>query len=171
MNNLNKLSDGVYQLSEEYSVLTEDLIEFLKKDCLNNQKKRSRINFHRSSDSLVHEMMIAMHNTTEIDVHAHHNKSESFHLIEGDICVVLFRGNTSKELDRIYLSAKKLPSYYRMNADIYHLVIPISEITIIHETTQGPFKANSSLIPSWTFSESGKALVSSIRTQIQKEEN
>ena len=55
-----------------------------------------------------------------------------------------------------------------MNSDIYHLVIPISEITIIHETTQGPFKANSSLIPSWTFSESGKNIVSSIRTQIQK---
>ena len=101
MNNLTKLSDGVYHLNEDYSVLTEDLIEFLKKDCLNNQKKRSRINFHRSSDSLVHEMMIAMHNTTEIDVHAHDNKSESFHLIEGDICIVLFKDNTSKELDRV----------------------------------------------------------------------
>ena len=60
---------------------------------------------------------------------------------------------------------------FNMNADIYHLVIPISEINIIHETTQGPFKANSSLIPSWTFSENGKSIVSSIRTQIQKEEN
>ena len=72
MNNLTKLSDGVYHLNEDYSVLKEDLIEFLKKD-LNNQK-RSRINFHRSSDSLV-QKIIAMHNTTEIDVHAHDNKS------------------------------------------------------------------------------------------------
>ena len=39
MNNLTKLSDGVYHLKEDYSVLSEDLIEFLKKDCLNNQKK------------------------------------------------------------------------------------------------------------------------------------
>ena len=171
MKNLTKLSEGVFVLDNQYSILSDDLVDFLKKDCLNNRKKRSRINFHRSSDSQVHEMMIAMHKATEIAVHAHQNKSESFHLIEGDICVVLFKEDTYEELERIYLSSKKSPKYYRMNSDIYHLVIPISEITIIHETTQGPFEANSSLIPSWSLSEKGKAVLRSIRSEIQNKEN
>ena len=171
MKNLTKLSDGVYCLNQEYSVFTEDLISFIKEDCLNNKKKRSRINFHIHSDCLVHEMMIAMHNTTEINVHAHKNKSESFHLIEGDLCIVLFKDETPEELDRIYLSAKNKPNYYRMNSDIYHLVIPITEITVIHETTQGPFEVNSSLIPAWSFSKNGKAILKSIRSQILNKVN
>ena len=45
MNNLTKLSDGVYCLNSEYSVFTEDLIEFLKKDCLKNPKKDRELIF------------------------------------------------------------------------------------------------------------------------------
>ena len=167
-----KISDGVFLLNQDYSVLNEDLIKSIKKDCLSNEKKRSRINFHRSSDELVQEMIIAMHKNTDIDVHAHKNKSESFHIIEGRICIVLFEGETNVEMDRIYLSSKGYQNYYRMNSEIFHLVVPLSEITIIHETTQGPFQTNSAIYPEWALTKAGKELIKSLKSEILKgEEN
>ena len=165
MNKVNKISDGVFQLENSYNVLDSDLISLIKDDCISNKKKRSRINFHQSPSDYVQEMIIAMHINTDIPVHRHINKCESFHLIEGRVCVVLFKENSSQIFEEIILDSTKRP-FYRLNTNIDHLVIPLSLITIIHETTEGPFNTESSIIPEWSLTKSGHDTLKLIKSNV-----
>tara|TARA_Y100001968_G_C19315474_1_gene696435 strand:- start:472 stop:1014 length:543 start_codon:yes stop_codon:yes gene_type:complete len=167
-NNITKLSEGVYQLNEAYSCLDYSLIKLLKEDCKSNTKKRSRINFHRNSKELVQEMIIALHHDTKVDVHRHISKSESFHIIEGKLAIVLFQNDSSKILDTIQLESKSNHCFYRLNSELDHLVIPLSEIVIIHETTQGPFIPGDPNVPIWAKGKTGFDQVESIRYNMQK---
>ena len=136
---MKRLSDGVYLEEGSITLLTEEMIIFLRNECLQAEKKRARINFHQSSSDLVQEMIVAIHRDSFIPPHRHFNKSESFHLIEGELTVVIIDEKTFDEKTRVTLSASSFERYYRLNSCEYHLVIPRTEIVIIHETTQGPF--------------------------------
>jgi len=108
-------------------------------------------------------MIICLMRDTEISVHCHYNKSESFHLIHGRLCVVLFKDATSTVLEKIYLEAVTPNCFYRLDTSIYHLVIPLSEYVIMHETTPGPFLPNETKIADWSLTEEGASLVNSVK--------
>lgn len=163
MGELIRVSDGVYQSFDDYYVVSTEDLDLLKNDCLINAKKRSRINCHLSSKSLVHEMIVCLHKTTEIDVHAHYHKSESFHILEGELAIVLFDELLPKVNDIIYLSSESLVRFYRLNDSIFHLVVPLSEYCIFHETTQGPFVQGDSLVPPWASLPEGACIIKKLR--------
>ena len=161
--NLEAIADGVFQLTTPVGILDQAMIDMLISDCKLNSKKRSRINFHQSPSDLVHEMIIAMHRDTDFAVHKHISKPESFHVLHGEIAVVLFSGNGPDIYEVINLNSYIGTNYYRLSCDLFHLVVPLTEVSIIHETTQGPFHSNSAQIADWSLSESGNSIVKSIK--------
>ena len=164
--NLDAIADGVFQFTSPVGILDQTMIELLIEDCRSNKKGRSRINFHQSPSDLVQEMIIAMHQRTDIAVHKHLYKSESFHVLYGEIAVVLFDGNTSDVNQTIRLKSGSDTQYYRLSTDMYHLVVPISDVSVIHETTQGPFEPESAQIADWSTSDAGRSIVRSIRSNL-----
>ena len=157
-----KIADGVYQAQGEFIVLTPEYKQFLLHDSSNNYKKRSRINFHPSPASQVQEMVIALDRNTCLDVHQHFNKSESFHVIEGTLIVVLFdsRGSIMEE---ITLSSLGPNPFYRLDSAIDHLVIPVSKNVLMHETTCGPFVQGDCRVPEWSLTRKAQDRIESIR--------
>lgn len=136
------IKEGVYRVkNDSFNVLTSSAISFIKSDCKVNILGRSRINFHNNDDDKVHEMIIAMRRDTEIRIHKHICKSESFNVIEGKLAVILFLDNLLTESKVIILENNYNP-YYRLNNNYYHLVIPLSEIVVMMETTNGPFDSS-----------------------------
>jgi len=125
-------------------------LKILKKKATESKLKRARICLHKSLDEKVQEMIIVFCKESYIRPHKHVNKSESFHLIEGELQVVFF-DNEGKIINKINLSSYSKEKYfiYRLSSDCWHFVIPLSEYVIIHETTQGPFRAEEALFPSW----------------------
>ena len=57
---------------------------------LGNTRERVRLCTHQSVEDAVHEMLIVHIKGTYIRPHKHPNKSESFHIIEGNLDVVVF---------------------------------------------------------------------------------
>src|SRR5438309_9931257 len=55
-----------------------------------NARKRARLCAHPGPDDPLHEMLIVLDRGTYIRPHKHGDKSESFHIIEGELDVVLF---------------------------------------------------------------------------------
>ena len=169
LHNLKRVSDGVFQSVADYYVVSQQDIEFLKNDCLTNAKKRSRINCHSTNDCLVHEMIVCLHKSTEIAVHAHQDKSESFHVLHGNLAVVLFENQLPKVKEIIYLSSDSFISFYRLNDCLYHLVVPLTEFCVFHETTQGPFVQGDALVPSWASSPEGACIIEKLRSQFSEQ--
>lgn len=159
---LKKISDGVYQAQGSYVKLEEEHLKLLVEDAKTNKQGRARINFHPSPESQVHEMMIALDQKTKVNVHRHTKKSESFHVISGCLVVILFDRN-SNITDEITLASKTPNCFYRLNEDIDHLVIPVSDCVLMHETTCGPFRKGDSKTPEWAESKEGLDKIESLR--------
>ncbi len=102
--------------------------------------KRARYCLHRNPDDSIHEMIIAMRKDTYVHPHRHHRKSESFHIIEGEVLVIFF-DNAGQVTQRLYLGECRSgrPFYCRINCAWWHMVIPLTPYVVIHETTAGPF--------------------------------
>ena len=124
----------------------EDLIARSKK----NARRRCRLCAHSSEQDSVHEMFIVHEAGTCVVPHLHSGKSESFHLIQGDITVIVF-SDDGKMVNKIEMgdfnSGK--PYYYRITPDIYHTLLIHSDFAIFHETTSGPFKREDTKWASW----------------------
>ena len=163
---ISRIGDGVFAFeSNQFNVFTQDIYGLLVKEAKASKQKRSRINFHNQNDK-VHEMIICLLKNTKVAVHRHINKSESFNVIEGKLGVILFHEDTNRIKEKIVLDSEECQRYYRLNASIYHLVVPISEYVILHETTSGPFVKGDAEIPDWSLTEDGVLLLDSMRNKL-----
>jgi cupin fold WbuC family metalloprotein len=86
-------------------------------------------------------MIIAIEPASYLRPHRHPGKSEAFHIIEGKVDVVVFRDDG--EIAQIVSLAEKggaRPFYYRMSEPLFHTLLVGSDLLIMHEITNGPFR-------------------------------
>ena len=128
----------------------ESDIENFKHLSSHNLRKRVRLCMHLNQAHLLHEMLIVHEKTAYVRPHKHIGKSESTHIIEGLVDVVLFDNNG--RIERVigmgdYASGKTF--YYRMETPIYHTLIIRSDVLVFHETTNGPFDKKDTIFAPW----------------------
>lgn len=122
----------------------------LKRMALKAPLKRARLCLHHKHNDKVQEMIIAFCKDSYVRPHRHNKKSESFHIIEGRLLVVIFdkKGRVVRKIKMApYGSGKTF--CYRLSANLWHTVIPLTKFVIIHETTKGPFIKGESEFPGW----------------------
>lgn len=120
--------------------LSSQDMETLKEKAQTAPLRRARYCLHHTEDDPVQEMVIAFCADSEVPVHRHMNKSESFHVISGEL-EIIFHDDEGKETRRILMGEPKsgLPFVYRLAAPMWHTVRPLSDFVVIHEVTTGPF--------------------------------
>lgn len=135
---------------EDVVVVDEETLKSLRQLAATAPLQRARLCLHRTSDDLIQEMVIAFTRESFVRIHRHQNKSESFHLLEGELQVVLF-DDSGRETRRIRLGAPGTgyPSLYRLSSNAWHTVLVESDSVIMHETTNGPFVPNETEFAPW----------------------
>ena len=120
--------------------ITHPDIDKLKKAAAEASLRRSRCCLHQSHDDNVQEMVIAFCQDSNVPIHRHRNKSESFHIIEGKLEILFYddQGNITERIE-MGTFGTGLPFLYRLSSDKWHTVKPLSDFVVIHETTSGPF--------------------------------
>ncbi len=132
------VSNSIY-IKDEIFVLDKEKIKILKSKAFQSNNKRFRYCLHKNNSEKVNEMIIAAHISTNIPPHRHPiNKPESYYIIEGKLRVNLFN-KQKKIIQFIDLSADNYPKMYRIQGNIWHQPVPISEWVIYHEVYTGPF--------------------------------
>lgn len=121
----------------------------LKAEALRNPRQRIRLCAHENVDSALHEMIIVHSRDTYVRPHKHFGKSESFHVIEGEVDVVLFDDDGGvTEVIQMGDARSGRPFFYRIATPIFHTLLIRSEVLVFHETTGGPFRrADTSFAP------------------------
>jgi len=125
-------------------------MELLKAKARLSEPKSHRICVHSSPDAPLHEMLIVLPKSVYFKPHRHREKSESFHLVEGELDVFLFdeRGNVTQKIEMgEYRSGKTF--YYRLAAPVFHTVLPRTSQVIFQETTNGPFLKSETEFCTW----------------------
>lgn len=144
------------EINREVLFSTEDItrlgtadIESLKSKAAANPRRQVRLCTHPNVDSIAHEMIIVQARGNYIRPHKHINKSESFHIIEGELTVVIFDESGSIQETIPMAPFRSGIFYYRLSAGYYHTIFVTSDTVVFHETTEGPFRPEDSVFAPW----------------------
>lgn len=101
--------------------------------------KMVRYCLHKSEKDLIQESIIATKGFRYFRTHKHpKNKCETYHIIKGEIIICLINEN-GKVISRKKISSKKTSKIFHVDSNIFHLIVPLSKITIWHEISLGPY--------------------------------
>jgi cupin fold WbuC family metalloprotein len=133
----------------------------LKADAQNNPRRRIRLCAHYGVDDRLHEMVIVHTKDAYVRPHKHLGKSESFHVIEGEVDVVVFdEGGAVTDVIPMGSFASGRPFFYRIAAPLFHTLLIRSEVLVFHETTGGPFRRADTVFAPWAPEDGDVAAVS-----------
>ena len=154
-----KENDEVLYVKETtVTVAAPDLVELRRLASL-NPRRRIRLCTHQTAGDHVHEMIIYHPKGAYVRPHKHVGKEESFHLVYGEVDLVLF--DESGGVVRVvgigdYTSGK--PYYYKIPAGSYHTQL-FRKDTVFHEVTKGPFNPRDTVFAKWGPAEQDVSLV------------
>ncbi len=144
-----------YFSTTEMVAVNTDLIKYLTTQLSKNDQSSIRISLHKDAQATFHQMIIAHRKGHYYRPHKHLKKVEAYHLISGAIQVVIYddQGHVDKSV-RVAAPGEEMraevPFIYRIGANHWHCVIPLTEIVVFHEAKEGPFIAEEdSLYPPW----------------------
>ena len=152
--NYSKFNDEVLFAIDPVVKISKENINHLKQVADETSRKRSRLCAHKDISSPLHEMVIIHKSDTYVRPHKHVGKSESFHLIDGEVVLVLFEDNGDlREVVQMgnYVSGKIF--YYRIDEPIFHSILIQSDIVVFHEATEGPFIREDTIFADWSPAE------------------
>ena len=134
------MSIPVFYTPDNVVVVGAEWYDILRTNALTATKKRSRLCLHRDPSERLHEMLIVFHRDAVVQPHRHTGKTESYHIVFGELDIVLFDddGKATKIVELGELNSGK-PHVYRLNIPVWHSVLVRSEYAAIHEVTNGPF--------------------------------
>lgn len=114
-----------------------DLVAELKKASSRLGGNNVRLCLHDSPEAAFHEMINLEHRGKYYRPHKHLTKGESYHLIEGSMGAIIF-DEDGKMLDANVLEPQN-NFLYRVGTNMYHAVMPLTDLIIYHESKPGPF--------------------------------
>lgn len=163
-------------LSEEVLVGRGDIVsvsrpdvDLLKREAQKTGRERIRLCAHQDTADRLHEMLIVHPEHAYIRPHRHVKKTESTHIVEGEVDVVVFddEGALREVLHAgDYQSGKTF--YYRMQTSSYHMLLIRTPVLVFHETTNGPFDRSDTQFPRWAPSEDDVEGVRAFRRRIDE---
>ena len=118
----------------------------------------ARISVHPSAEADLHNMIICQRYRNYVRPHLHTTKSETLHLIDGELSVFIFdeEGHVIKRCD---MSSAGV-FLFRTSLNCYHTYVPTTDYVIYHESKRGPFtREGDSIFASWSIVESDTAQV------------
>lgn len=167
-----KLNDEVLIAQGPIVQIEHSDIRALKEQSLLSQRQRIRICTHPDVEDRLHEMFIVHKQGTYIRPHKHLHKSESVHIIEGSVDVVMFDdAGTIIEVLHMgdYSSGRRF--YYRLAEPTYHTLMITSEFLVFHEITNGPFRRSETVFAPWAPEESDTAGQSEFMRRLVRDVN
>ena len=167
MTPLTKLNDEVFVARGPLVQVGRADVEALKQRALANPRRRIRICAHPDTADRLHEMLIVHMRGAYVRPHKHLQKSESVHIIEGEVDVVFFDdAGAVAEVVRMgdYGSGRKF--YYRVGGARYHTLLIASEFLVFHEVTNGPFRRADTVFAPWGPEEADPAACAAFQERV-----
>jgi cupin fold WbuC family metalloprotein len=140
----------VFHNRDDIALVDDSWITFLKGRALQTSLRRSRLCLHRAADDAVQEMIIVMCRDVLFRPHRHKAKTESFHMVEGILDLVLFgdKGEPEKVVRLGPVGSGQI-FCHRLCVSQFHAVLPLSDFVVMHETTTGPWMQDNAEFAPW----------------------
>lgn len=138
----------VFKHTDAIIEIGPDWLARLKRAAQESPLRRARVCLHIDPEDAIQEMIIALCEDTLFRPHRHHDKTESFHIVEGELDLIVFDdGGRPLRIIQMGPIASGKTFCYRLNAPLYHALLPRTPFVIFHETTAGPFRNDAEFAP------------------------
>lgn len=140
----------VFTHSEPLVEVGPDWLTRLKDAAEESPLRRARLCLHVTPNDTVQEMILVLCKDVLFQPHRHHDKTESFHIIEGEVDLIIFdeMGAPVRTLEMGPIGSGKT-FCYRLNTSLYHALLPRTKFVVFHETTVGPFRQGDAEFAPW----------------------
>jgi cupin fold WbuC family metalloprotein len=138
-----ELSAAVEVATSPFVVVDEALIDRTIARARNSPHRRARVLLHPGQEDSLHEMLIALPRESCDIPHINFKSGKSFHIVRGEMAVMLFPDDGSEVLPcRLGASPTDPRRMVRLNKPTWHTIIPMSDYVVFIETIIGPFTGN-----------------------------
>lgn len=133
---------------EAICIVDSSTIESLIKKAYDSGKGKYRLCMHSDEQSMLHGSVIV---TTKKDkshfIHKHMETSEFNMIIKGRLLIIIFDENGNM-IQTFVLEEGKM-FLVRIEKNLYHLAVPLSDEAVFFEVKQGPFENDKNVLPAW----------------------
>ena len=136
-----------YFNQEKVIKIDKNVIEGLKEKAKINDSGKYRLCLHHNPQDNLHEMFIVRGKGDYGRPEKHLYTTESHTIIEGRLLIIIF--DNEGDIKEVFELSKNKYHSYRMDANVYHMSIPLTEQVVYYETKLGPFPNEGNIFPLW----------------------
>ena len=119
-------------------VIDDKILDDLSAQAKASPRLRMNYNFHHSLDELCHRMLNALEPGTEVPIHHHPDKDETFVILRGKIRVTTYNDYVSV-IDSVVLCQDDGIFGMDIPKNVWHTLEALEPNSCIFECKQGPF--------------------------------
>lgn len=128
------------------AVIGEELYQEMRELNRHSPQRNIRVCLHSGADARHHDMIILQPKHAYIRPHHHPDKSETIHIIEGELGIIRF----GAQGDIIGSQRLIRSEILRIEDSGFYFLLPLSQATIYHESKPGPWDPTTdSVYPDW----------------------
>ena len=119
-------------------VINGQLIQEVIEQAKRSPRLRMNYNFHQSLDDKCHRFLNALEVGTQVPIHHHVTKDETFILLKGKVCVNIYDDNADV-VDSVVLCLEEGHIGVDIPKNTWHNVECLESGSVIFEVKEGPF--------------------------------
>ncbi len=119
-------------------IINDKLLDKVARRAQNSPRLRMNYNFHQSLDDKCHRMLNAVEPGTEVPIHRHPSKDESFVILRGKVRVTTHNDDGSI-IEDIFLDQNEARYGVDIPKGVWHKLESLESGSVIFECKEGPF--------------------------------
>ena len=119
-------------------IIDKTLLDKVSEQAKASPRLRMNYNFHQSLDELCHRFINAVEPGTEVPIHKHPTKDETFVILRGKVRVTTHRGDGSI-IEDVVLSQESGNYGVDIPKNVWHKLESLEPGSVIFECKEGPF--------------------------------
>ena len=120
------------------TIIDEDLLNKVSEQAKTSPRLRMNHNFHRSLDEKCHRFLNAVEPGTEVPIHKHPTKDETFVILRGKVRVTTHNDDGSI-IEDVVLCADEGRYGVNIMKGVWHTIEAMAPNSVIFECKEGPF--------------------------------
>ena len=119
-------------------IIDTELLDKMAEQAKASPRLRMNYNFHQSLEELCHRFINAVEPGTEVRIHKHPTKDETFVILRGKVRVTTHRGDGSI-IEDVVLSQESGNYGVDIPKNVWHMLESLEPGSVIFECKEGPF--------------------------------
>ena len=119
-------------------IIDKALLDKVTEQAKDSPRLRKNFNFHQSLDEKCHRFLNAVEPGTEVPIHKHPTKDETFVILRGKVRVTTHNDDGSI-IDDVVLCNEEGRYGVNIPKGVWHTIEPLEPNSVIFECKEGPF--------------------------------